>query len=173
MSQFKLSLIQLLTSASKLNNLHRARDLVRQAVQQGAQVIVLPECFNSPYGTQHFKKYAEDMNGETCTMLSKLAKETSSYIIGGSFPERLQGKIYNTCTFWDRNGKIIGVHRKLHLFDIDLPGISFHESETLTAGNCLTHVETEYGSIGIGICILYLKQATICVSLKWQWYLMC
>jgi omega-amidase len=94
------------------------------------------------------------MGGETCTALSKIAKETNTYLIGGSFPERNGDKLFNTCTVWNRRGELIATHRKLHLFDINVPGkISFQESKTLSPGNSLTHFDTEYGKIGVGICI--------------------
>jgi predicted amidohydrolase len=67
------------------------------------------------------------------------------YLIGGSIPEHdpKDDKIYNTCTIYDPKGTLIAKHRKVHLFDIDVPGrIRFQESETLTAGNQLTHVDT-------------------------------
>ena len=66
-------------------------------------------------------------------------------MIGGSIPERdpTDEKIYNTCTVYNPEGKLIATHRKVHLFDIDVPGkIRFQESETLTAGRQLTHVDT-------------------------------
>ncbi|KAI8874500.1 carbon-nitrogen hydrolase, partial [Backusella circina FSU 941] len=71
-----------------------------------------------------------------------------------SIPERdPSGKIFNTLTAYDPSGKMIAKHRKVHLFDIDVPGkIKFKESDTLTGGDWLTHVETKYGKFGMGIC---------------------
>jgi predicted amidohydrolase len=60
---------------------------------------------------------------------------------------------FNTCTIWSPTGKRLGVHRKVHLFDIDVPGkIRFKESEVLSPGNEITIVETEFGKVGVGIC---------------------
>jgi predicted amidohydrolase len=88
-----------------------------------------------------------------------MAKASSVYLIGGSFPElevagnRTKPLYYNTCTIWNPDGELIGTHRKVHLFDIDIPGkITFKESEVLVPGNSLTVVNTAYGHIGIGIC---------------------
>ena len=149
--------MQLRTSANKAQNIKRCRDLVSQAAKEGADIVVLPECWNSPYGTEHFKEHAEPMAGTTCKVLSEMATSHNIYLVGGSFPEVLHqdGKstYFNTCTVWDRSGKLIGTHRKLHLFDIDLPGkITFQESKVLSAGNSITSVVTEYGKLGIGIC---------------------
>lgn len=61
--------------------------------------------------------------------------------------------MYNTCTVYDTEGNLIAKHRKVHLFDIDVPGkITFQESKTLSPGNSLTQFETDYGKIGVGIC---------------------
>lgn len=167
MAKFKLALIQLLVSANKSQNLKRAAELVSKASKNGANVVVLPECFNSLYGTQYFVEYAEQIRGNTSRALSEIAKENDIYLVGGSFPESEEknGKTYyyNTCTIWNRTGELIGVHRKLHLFDINLPTMKFKESDVLTAGDSMTTVSTEYGMLGIGICfdMRFLEPATI------------
>ncbi|CEG69115.1 Putative Nitrilase [Rhizopus microsporus] len=88
-------------------------------------------------------------------MLSSAAKDANIYLIGGSIPEKEEatGKIYNTTTVYDPSGAMIAKHRKVHLFDIDVPGkITFKESETLSPGSWLTSVDTKYGKLGLGIC---------------------
>lgn len=73
----------------------------------------------------------------------------------GSIPEvdPSTGKVYNTCVAFDPTGQIVAVHRKMHLFDIDVPGkITFKESDTLAPGNELATFETPYGKVGLGIC---------------------
>ncbi|OBZ84358.1 Hydrolase C26A3.11 [Choanephora cucurbitarum] len=156
-SSFKLALIQLGGVGPEVTkNLTHAREKIFEAAKNGAQVVVLPECFNSPYGSNYFPEYAEPLiNGESVTMLSAAAKEADVYLIGGSIPEREEstGKIFNTLTAYDPSGKMIAKHRKVHLFDIDVPGkITFKESDTLTGGDWLTHIDTKYGKIGVGIC---------------------
>lgn len=76
----------MLVSPIKAQNLENAHKLVKKAAQNGANVVVLPECFNSPYGTEFFLEYAEQMGGKTCTALSEMAKLNSVYLVGGSFP---------------------------------------------------------------------------------------
>ena len=150
---FKLALVQLAVSATKADNLVRAAKLVKQAAQQGSKVVALPECFNSPYGTSYFPEYAEKIPGNSTNQLSSMAKENSIYLIGGSIPEESDGKLYNTCCVFNPEGKIIAKHRKIHLFDIDVPGkIRFQESETLSPGDTYTTFETPYCKIGVGIC---------------------
>lgn len=92
--------------------------------------------------------------GWTSKELSKTAKELGIYLIGGSIPERDQNKLYNTCTVWGPQGDLIAKHRKMHLFDIDIPnGIRFKESEVLSAGNSFTTFQVgDSLKIGLGIC---------------------
>ena len=86
-------------------------------------------------------------------MLSRAARENAVYLIGGSVPELEDGKIYNTSFIFDREGRELARHRKVHLFDIDVPGGQrFKESDTLTAGDQITLVDTPWGKIGVAIC---------------------
>lgn len=88
-------------------------------------------------------------------MLSTLSKQQSIYLIGGSIPEidKISGNIYNTSIVFDPQGQIIAKHRKVHLFDINVPGkINFRESDTLTAGSKVTTFETPWCTMGLGIC---------------------
>ncbi|OBS63958.1 hypothetical protein A6R68_07505, partial [Neotoma lepida] len=80
---FRLALIQLHVSSIKSDNITRACNLVREAAKQGAKVVSLPECFNSPYGTNYFPEYAEKIPGESTQKLSEVAKESGIYLIGG------------------------------------------------------------------------------------------
>ncbi|KAH3787617.1 omega-amidase NIT2-like [Dreissena polymorpha] len=150
---FRLALIQLAVGASKPENLARASRLIKEAATKGANLVALPECFNSPYGTSYFPEYAESIPGPSTEMLLAAAKENNVFLVGGSIPERDGDKIYNTCTVFNPNGDMIAKHRKMHLFDIDVPGkIRFQESETLSPGNNFTMFETPMCKIGIGIC---------------------
>ncbi|OJD11939.1 hypothetical protein AJ78_07388 [Emergomyces pasteurianus Ep9510] len=160
----KLALVQLASGADKALNLSHARTKVLEAAKAGASLIVLPECFNSPYGTQYFPKYAETLlpsppskeQSPSFHVLSSLASEAKAYIIGGSIPEFVpeSKKYYNTSLVFSPAGALIATHRKTHLFDIDIPGkITFKESEVLTAGNKITIVDLpEYGKVGLAIC---------------------
>ncbi|XP_048800669.1 omega-amidase NIT2 isoform X1 [Lagopus muta] len=150
---FRLALIQLHVSAVKSDNLQRACGLIREASAKGAKVVALPECFNSPYGTQNFKEYAEKIPGESTQKLSEVAKECSIYLVGGSIPEEDGGKLYNTCAVFGPDGAILAKHRKIHLFDINVPGkIQFKESETLSPGDSFSMFDTPYCKVGLGIC---------------------
>ena len=152
------------TGGDKTANLHHARSKVIEAAKAGASIIVLPECFNSPYGTQYFPKYAETVlpsppseeKSPSWHMLSKVAAETKTYLIGGSIPEFVPEtkEYFNTSLVFSPTGELLATHRKTHLFDIDIPGkIKFKESDVLSPGNKVTIIDIpEYGKIGLAIC---------------------
>lgn len=154
MRAFRTALVQLRVCEDRVKNLSNAAKMIAKAKGNGAKLVALPECFNSPYGTQFFSQYAEIIpTGPTCKMLSQAAKEHSIYLIGGTFPEMENDKYYNTCTVWNPQGQLIAKYRKLHLFDIDIPGkITFKESEILGSGNALVVFNIEETKIGLGIC---------------------
>lgn len=153
MSKFRLAVVQLQVGSVKADNLSRARRLVKEAAGQGGEVVLLPECFNSPYGTGFFSAYAEKIPGESTQLLSEIAKENKVYLVGGSIPEEDEGKLYNSCVVFDPEGKMLLKHRKIHLFDISVPGkIHFQESETLNPGSSLSMFDTPFCKIGVGIC---------------------
>ena len=186
----------------KSANLTRARSAILDAVQQAPQgavdMVVLPECFNSPYSVDQFAKYAESFSGlyeqvkhmghtetvsdgahawpidnkdaehpvtlssqaleasPTLAMLSDVAKEMGVVLVGGSMPERddASGRIYNTSCVLDAQGRVLSLHRKLHLFDIDIPGkMTFQESKTLAAGDRITVFDCSLGRFALGICL--------------------
>lgn len=95
----------------------------------------------------------------TKSPFADILQDAKAYLIGGSIPERdpKDNKVYNTCTIYNPHGEHIATHRKIHLFDIDVPGkIRFQESETLTAGNQLTHFDT--GKAFFFILFIYLRE---------------
>ena len=117
---FKIALCQMATFMDKEENKARAKKLVEEAAANGAQVGVLPEMWNTPYSNDYFRPFAEPQDGPTVKFLSDLAKDNDIYLIGGSISELDDDKVYNTSYSFDRNGEIIGKHRKVHLFDIDV-----------------------------------------------------
>jgi omega-amidase len=167
LSKLFVGLCQIKVSANKSQNIDLARNALKNAVQLGSQMVTLPECWNCPYSTACFPEYAEIVPniGETpddnispsVAMLSHEAKSLGIWIIGGSVPETEtvdnKERLYNTSVIINPNGDIVGKHRKMHLFDIDVPGrIRFKESDSLSPGNAATVVDTPWGGIGVGIC---------------------
>ena len=151
--QIKVGLAQMRVGANKELNLCKAAEMVRQAVAAKAELVVLPEMFNCPYQSDCFVEFAETENGMTVQFLAGLAKDLQCFIVGGTIPERDGAAIFNTAFVFDRKGEIIAKHRKLHLFDVDIPGgVSFQESAVLSAGNQVTTFATEFGRFGLAIC---------------------
>lgn len=171
----KLACIQLASGADKTVNLAHARKKVLQAAEDGAKIIVLPECFNSPYGCDYFPSYAETLlpsppskdQSPSYHALSAMAAESKTYLVGGSIPESdpESKKYYNTSLTFGPDGRLLASHRKVHLFDIDIPGgITFRESDVLSPGNKVTIIDLpEYGKIAVAICydIRFPELATI------------
>ena len=154
MTYIRLGLCQMKVSDIKSDNLNKAVQMIESCKNESANIAVLPEMFNCPYDTKKFPIYAEDLKySETASVMSQAAKYNDIYVIAGSIPEICEGKYYNTCLVFDRTGKLIGKHRKVHLFDVNIKdGIRFQESDILSSGNQVTVVNTEYCKIGIAIC---------------------
>ena len=149
----KLGLCQMRVTGDKGENLRHAGDLLRQAASQGAQIAMLPEMFNCPYDNACFPVYGEPAGGESWQFLSRTARELGLYVVGGSVPELDGGKIYNTSYLFSPSGEELARHRKMHLFDIDVPGgQQFMESDILSPGDSVTVVDTPFGKIGVAIC---------------------
>lgn len=178
----KLACVQIAAGADKAANLARAAARVAEAARAGSNIVVLPECFNSPYGCSYFPEYAEQLRPSSSAAgratpepeqapsfhaLSDMASANRVYLVGGSIPERdaATGKYYNTCLVFAPDGKLLDAVRKLHLFDIDIPGkITFRESDVLSPGNrvALVHLP-EYGTMAVAICydVRFPELATI------------
>lgn len=154
MKPFTLSICQMMVVDDKNENLNKAESMVRQAVAEaGANVVALPEIFNGPYSIEAMKETAEPENGPSSQRLAALAKELGIVIIGGSIAEKEDDLVYNTSYTFDEKGNCIGRHRKMHLFDVDIPGgISFQESSVVAPGNDVTVFDTTYGRFGVAIC---------------------
>ena len=151
--KLNLGLCQMRVTADKAANLRRARQLLDKAAAGGADLVVLPEMFNCPYENAAFPVYAEPAGGESWQMLYDAARENGIYLVGGSVPELEDGKLYNTSYIFDPQGRELARHRKVHLFDIDVPGGQrFKESDTLTPGDRITLVDTPWGKVGVAIC---------------------
>ena len=153
MSKLTLALVQMRVGKDKADNLARAAVFVKEASENGAQLVILPEMFQTPYETSLFPLYAEERGDISYQALSAMARENAITLVGGSIAELEDGRVYNTSFVFNPEGEEIARHRKVHLFDIDIPGGQyFKESDTLTAGEDMTFFETDFGRIGLGIC---------------------
>lgn len=154
--KFKLALCQFRVIDDKLANLKAAESFITRASESNPDIIVLPEYFNCPVGMNFTEKHAElESNSESLLLISNLAKTLKKYIVAGSIPikDESSDKFFNTSYVFDRNGSQIARHRKVHLFDIDIPGkMTYQESKTLSPGSEFTYFDTEFCRIGLGIC---------------------
>ena len=146
--------LQKKTYASPRENMDAVRDMLDQYKGEMPDFLLLPEIFTCPYDNSQFPLFAQKDGDSVYCFLSELAWTNHFYVIGGSVPERdEEGKIYNTSYVFDRKGELIGKHRKVHLFDIDVPGGQyFKESDVLSPGKEMTVFDTEYGRMGVCIC---------------------
>lgn len=154
MEKIKIAAIQMSTVADKMENVRTVKAYLEKIKDENPDFVILPEMFCCPYQTENFPIYAEKEGGPVWQQLSGYAKQYGIYLIGGSMPEKdAEGNVYNTSYIFDREGKQIGKHRKVHLFDIDIKGVqTFKESDTLTAGDSDTVFDTEFGKIGVMLC---------------------
>ena len=154
MEKIKIAAIQMPTVEDKMENVRTVKTYLEKIKDENPDFVILPEMFCCPYQTENFPIYAEKEGGPVWQQLSGYAKQYGIYLIGGSMPEKdAEGNVYNTSYIFDREGKQIGKHRKVHLFDIDVKGgQTFKESDTLTAGDSDTVFDTEFGKIGVMLC---------------------
>jgi predicted amidohydrolase len=153
MSSFKIAICQMRVVDDKQVNIDKAKSMIKESTDNGADMVVLPEMFNCPYDTQKFSAYAESADDSpSLKTVSMAANMNDVYLFAGSIPELLDGNIYNSCFIFNRNGEVLDVYRKMHLFDVDIPGMIFKESETVTAGNKITVVDMDLTNVGMAIC---------------------
>ncbi len=154
MRTFTLACIQMPVAEKRDANLERAGRHLEVAARRGADLALLPEIFTCPYRLDAFQPNAEPIpDGPTCAFLRAAARRHGMYLVGGSIPERVGDDFYNTATLWSPDGELLALHRKVHLFDVAIPGgLTFQESASLAAGDALTSVECELGRFGLGVC---------------------
>lgn len=148
----KLALCQIRTETVLSETMDKAARMVREAAGNGAQIVVLPEMFSCPYDRAYFRSFAAMGHEQTVAALADWARENRVLLVGGSVPEIEGERLYNTCFVFDEEGRQIARHRKVHLFDVDIPGMRFHESHTFTPGDAITVFDTRYGRMGAAVC---------------------
>jgi predicted amidohydrolase len=153
---FKAAVVQLNSTNNKEENIKKAVNFIRLAAKDGAKVVSLPEYFNMiAKDTEEKMQAAEPIDGPTIETLKQVAREEKIYIHGGSFAESsgIKGKVYNTTAFINPAGEVIGTYRKIHLYDVDVPGgVYYKESDTIIPGDSITAIKTELAQFGLAIC---------------------
>ena len=148
----RLAVCQLQTETDYDTTVKKAGNMIRKAADSGAELVVLPEMFSCPYSSRYFRDFSVPDRRDTLDRLSGWARDCRVLLVGGSVPEAEEGNLYNSCFVFGPDGKQLARHRKVHLFDVDLPEMRFRESETFTPGREITVVDTPLCRIGIAVC---------------------
>lgn len=131
----KLAICQLAVGDDKEKNIARAQAMLDCAGEAGADLAVLPEMFCIRYTLRLFESAAEPLRGACFDVLSAAAAKWRMAVVGGSFPEAFDGKIYNTSPVFAPTGELLGAYRKAHMFDVDMEGFRFFESDAISPGD--------------------------------------
>lgn len=152
---FLTAAVQMTSTSDVERNFAQLDAGVRRAARAGAALITTPEACN--YLGPHSEKVrlAEPLDGPTVNHCAELARELGVHLLIGSFNERSDEptRCYNTAVLLGPSGDILGLYRKMHLFDVDhSSAVRFFESKTCKPGDAPVVVQTELGAIGLAIC---------------------
>jgi predicted amidohydrolase len=160
MSALVAAAVQLTSTDDVSRNLATCQTLVGEAAAAGATLVGLPENFaflgsDRDHRAAIAESTADDANGPILAAMRALARARKIWLLLGGFPERGErpGSIRNTSLLLNPEGAITARYRKVHLFDVDVPGgMQFRESETVDPGHDVVVAETPWGGLGMTIC---------------------
>jgi predicted amidohydrolase len=151
---------QICSTENVADNLTRSRAVVKAAAAAGARLVGLPENF-AYLGSDRDHKVAiaeevdDAASGPILTAMRETARQTGVWLLLGGFPEKVPqpDRIANTSLLLDPEGAIRARYRKMHLFDVDVPGGQrFRESDSIVRGDDVVVAETPWGGLGLTIC---------------------
>ncbi len=153
----KVAVVQMTSRADVDANLENATRIVREATEDRAKLVVLPECFAylGPEEGKHAIAEPLPAGGPILSRMSALARELSVELVLGGFYERgsTAKKVRNACVHLGADGTVRAVYRKMHLFDVDLPdGTKLLESDGVEAGDELVVTSSACGKLGLSVC---------------------
>ena len=151
--KFRVGLVQMSATPDPEENFARALERVRQAAAQGAQVVCLPELFQTQYFCQRedaaLFDLAEPIPGPATTRLSEAAKQLRIVLIASLFEKRAAGVYHNTAAIFDADGTLRGLYRKMHIPDDPL----YYEKFYFTPGDLgFRAFDTQVGRLGTLVC---------------------
>jgi len=146
-----------MTSGSELaRNLARAGGLIAEAAGRGAELVALPENFPLMRdGASAPNPHAQDVpDGEVVRFLRDRAAAHQIVLAGGTLPERIPGdsRVFNTSIVVGPGGELLARYRKIHLFDVDLPGAVLRESANVAAGTEVVVAKLQNCTLGLSVC---------------------
>src|SRR5437899_11148632 len=153
--RIRVACVQLTSRADKAENLETTEALVARAAATGADVVVLPEKWNAIGDSEALHAAAEPLEGgESVEAMSGWARRHGITLVGGSITERREGreKLSNTSLVFDPDGALVAVYRKIHLFDVDVGGHRYRESEAEEPGDEAVVARLEGWPIGLTVC---------------------
>src|SRR5690606_36180230 len=139
-----LTVCQLYFPTDLAPNVKAARELLARAADAGAALAVLPE-YTDYLGPRGQAPPPEPVDGPYAAGFADAAREHRMWVAAGSFHETGPvGRTYNTALVFDRGGALAATYRKIHLYDVDIPGrVSFHESRSIAPGDTPVVVDVE------------------------------
>jgi predicted amidohydrolase len=153
--RLRVACIQLNAVPAKADNIERAERLVAKAASTGADLVLLPEKWTGIGPPDVIRSVAESLDdGEATAAMRRWAGDHGITLVGGSIVERREGheKLSNTSVVFDPEGEIAAVYRKIHLFDVEVGGHVYRESETEDPGDRPVTTEVEGWKLGLTIC---------------------
>ena len=153
--RIRVACVQMTSRTAKAANLETAERLVAQAAATGADVVVLPEKWNGIGDAAFYHESAEPLDGgDSVTAMSSWARTHGITLVGGSIVELREGreKRSNTSVVFDSDGQIVATYRKIHLFDVEVGGVVYRESESEEPGEEAVVVEVEDWKLGLSVC---------------------
>lgn len=153
---FRVAAIQMASGPNVTGNLNEAQRLIEKAVEQGAQLVVLPEYFPI-IGMSDVDKIAvreQPGTGPIQEFLSGIARKHKIWLVGGSIPLAASSpdKVLNSCLVFNELGEQVARYDKIHLFNLDLGNEQYHEANTIEPGNKVVVVDSPFGRIGLAVC---------------------
>jgi predicted amidohydrolase len=150
----RVAAVQLNSTEDKQRNIGAADSLVRSAAADGSELIVLPEKFNLLGTPEQLRGGAEPLDGPTLTWAAETARELGVWLVAGSVVERVDGdeKLRNTCVLLAPDGEQRAVYRKIHMFDVDVGGVSYRESDSEAPGEEIVLAEAGPLELGLAVC---------------------
>ena len=153
--RIRVACVQMCAGPVKADNLATAERLVAEAAQTGAELVVLPEKWNAWGGTDVLRANAERLEGgESVAALAEWARRHGITIVGGSITEEREGRdrLSNTCPVLDADGELVAAYRKIHMFDVDVGGVAYRESEAEEPGEETVVCAAGGWRVGLSVC---------------------